>query len=243
MGDGTESLGIAIAFTAGVLSFLSPCVLPLVPSYITYLTGLALDDASRSRRTAILHAALFVAGFTLVFLALGATATALGRALHAGRLWVTRSGAVIVILLAFYLLGAFDSVLMARERRVQLATKPVGYLGSVLVGVAFGAGWTPCIGPVLAGILVYAASEASLQRGLLLLGAYSAGLALPFLVASAAVPRFLVFFARIRRGMHVLSRLSGALLLVVGLLLLTDNFTRLAGYLEAFTPDALRRRL
>ena len=138
--EGSASLGVVVAFTAGLLSFLSPCVLPLIPSYLTFITGLSLDDVQRARRAALVHSLLFVAGFSLIFLALGATATLLGRLLLTNRVWISRAGGVLVIVFGLYLLGAFNLGVFARERRVHLADKPVGYLGTVLVGIAFGAG-------------------------------------------------------------------------------------------------------
>ena len=144
--EGT-SLGIVIAFTAGLLSFLSPCVLPLIPSYVTFITGLSLEDVQKARRAALVHSLLFVLGFTLIFLALGATATALGQLLHYQRVWISRIGGVLVIVFGLYMLGVFNVSLFSQERRVHIANKPVGYLGTLLVGIAFGAGWTPCIGP------------------------------------------------------------------------------------------------
>ena len=241
--EGSASLGVVVAFTAGLLSFLSPCVLPLIPSYLTFLTGLSLDDVPRARRAALVHSLLFVAGFTLIFLALGATATLLGRLLLVNRHWISRAGGVLVIVFGLYLLGAFNIGAFARERRVHLADKPVGYLGSVLVGIAFGAGWTPCIGPILGGILTYTASVADLERGLALLAAYSVGLAVPFVAAALAVPQFLRAFAAMRSRMVWINRASGVLLVAVGVLMMTDFFTYLAGYLQALTPDALRNRL
>jgi len=240
--EGT-SFGIAVSFTAGLLSFLSPCVLPLVPSYVTFITGLSLEDASRARRASFVHALLFVLGFTLIFLALGASATVLGRVLFAQRVWSSRGGGALVVLFGFYLLGAFDAGFLARERRVHFADKPVGYLGTLLVGVAFGAGWTPCIGPILGAILALTASTADLHHGLLLLGAYSLGLALPFLASALAVERFLSTFRRLRPHMGVVTRASGALLIGVGALMMTGYFTRLAGYLQALTPEAIRTRI
>ena len=240
--EGT-SLGIAVAFTAGLLSFLSPCVLPLVPSYVTFITGLSLEDASRARRASFVHALLFVVGFSLIFLALGASATALGRVLFSQRVWISRIGGALVVLFGFYLLGAFNSMFLARERRVHIADKPVGYLGTLLVGVAFGAGWTPCIGPILGAILALTATTADLRQGLLLLGAYSLGLAVPFLISALAVERFLSTFRRIRPHMAVVTRASGALLIGVGVLMMTSYFTRLAGYLQALTPDVIRTRI
>ena len=239
----TASLGIVIAFTAGLLSFLSPCVLPLIPSYVTFITGLTLEEVQKARRLALVHSLLFILGFTLIFLALGATATVLGRALLVHREWISRVGGVLVIVFGLYLLGVFNISALSRERRVHLADKPIGYLGTVLVGIAFGAGWTPCIGPILGSILIYTSSTADLGRGLGLLTAYSMGLAVPFLGASLAINHFLSFFMRARRHMVWLSRAGGVLLVVVGVLLLTDYFTILAGYLQRLTPDAIRNRI
>jgi cytochrome c-type biogenesis protein len=241
--EGTASFGLAISFTAGLLSFLSPCVLPLIPSYVTFITGLSLEDVQRARRTALVHSVLFVLGFSLIFLALGATATVLGRVLLAHRVWLSRVGGVMVILFGLYTLGALNVGALARERRVHLADKPVGYLGTVLVGIAFGAGWTPCIGPILGSILILSSSSADLSRGLLLLTAYSLGLAIPFLLSALLVRQFLALFARMRRQMVWVTRAAGLLLVGVGLLMVTDYFTVLAGYLQGFTPEALRSRI
>lgn len=239
----SATFGLAISFTAGLLSFLSPCVLPLIPGYVTFITGLSLEDVQKARRSALTHALLFVAGFSLIFLALGATATILGRLLLVHRDWITRIGGVLIIVFGLYLLGAFNFGPFARERRLHLADKPVGYLGTVLVGIAFGAGWTPCIGPILGSILIYTSSSADLGRGMLLLSAYSLGLAIPFVLAAVAIERFLSFFQRIRAQMVWISRIAGVLLIVIGILLITNYFTFLASYLTGFTPEALRRRL
>jgi len=237
------SLGVTISFTAGLLSFLSPCVLPLIPSYVSFITGLSLEDVQRSRRVAVIHSLLFILGFTLIFLALGATATVLGRLLLRHRDWVGRVGGVLVIVLGLYLLGIFNVGVLARERRVHIADKPLGYLGTVLVGMAFAAGWTPCIGPILGGVLTYTASSADLDRGLLLLFAYSLGLALPFLLAAMMIDRFMSLFRRYRGALVWTSRASGALLVLVGLLMLTGSMTALTGWLQGMTPDFLRNRL
>lgn len=240
--EGT-SVGIAIAFTAGLLSFLSPCVLPLIPSYVTFITGLSLDDVQRARRAALTHSLLFILGFTLIFLALGATATALGQLLSYQRVWISRIGGVLIIVFGLYMLGAFDIAFFSRERRVHIADKPVGYLGTLLVGIAFGAGWTPCIGPILGSILTYAASSADLSRGMWLLLAYSMGLAVPFLLSALAVERFLDFFTRMKRQMVWISRIAGVLMIIVGILMVTNYFTILATYLQQLTPDAIRNRI
>ena len=237
------SLGLALAFGAGLLSFISPCVLPLIPSYLTFVTGVGLDDLGHSRRAAIVHALLFVLGFTLIFVALGASATVLGRVLLAYRVWITRVGGALVVLFGLYLLGIVRVAAFDRDRRVHLADKPVGYLGTVLVGVAFGAGWTPCLGPILGAILTYTATTADLSRGLPLLLAYSLGLAIPFLLAAVAVERFLETVTRFRPYLARVSQVSGALLVIVGVMMMLDYFTVLATYLQGLTPAALRSRL
>ena len=239
----SATLGVAIAFTAGLLSFLSPCVLPLVPSYVTFLTGLSIENVSSARRVAVLHALLFIGGFTAIFVALGAGATAIGVLLGAYRDWIGRIGGVLLIVFGFLLLEVLTIPALSRERRVYLAEKPVGLLGSLLVGIAFGAGWTPCIGPILGSILSLASVSASMSRGLGLLLAYSAGLAVPFLLAALAIDRFIALLARMRRGLAWVSRVSGALLIGVGVLLVTGYFTQLASWLQQLTPSALQGRL
>jgi cytochrome c-type biogenesis protein len=237
------ALGFLVAFGAGLLSFLSPCVLPLVPSYLGFLTGMTLPEVTARRHQALLHALLFVAGFSLVFILLGASATALGRALNYYQVWLQRVGGVLIILFGLLCLGMFSPRLLNQERRLQLDRKPVGYLGSALVGMAFAAGWTPCIGPVLGGILGLAATSVDVSRGMALLAAYSAGLALPFLIAAVAIESFLGWFQRFRRFLPWVMRISGGLLVLVGLLMVTGEFTRLAGWLQSLTPAFLKEQL
>ena len=242
MNDSVQ-LGFLVAFAAGVLSFLSPCVLPLVPSYIGFVAGMTAPEAVSRRRLAVTHSALFVLGFSLVFMLLGITATALGQMLNAYQVWLQRIGAVFIIGFGLYCLGVFRIGALDREQRIHLEDKPVGYLGSVLVGMAFAAGWTPCIGPVLGGILGLAATQADVTRGMLLLAAYSAGLAVPFLLAAFALDSFLGWFQRFRRHLGLVQKVSGVLLIIVGIMLLTGEFTRLAGWLQGMTPEFLRERL
>ena len=237
------ALGFIVAFVAGLLSFLSPCVLPLVPSYVGFITGMTLPEVSGRRRAALTHALLFVAGFSLIFVLLGASATALGQALNYYQVWLQRIGGVLIILFGLLCLGVFKVGMLTQERRLHLERKPVGYLGSALVGMAFGAGWTPCIGPVLGGILGLAATSSDVSRGMQLLAVYSAGLAIPFLIAAVAVESFLDWFQRFRRYLPWVMRLSGILLIAVGILLVTGEFTRLAGWLQGLTPDFLREQL
>jgi len=239
----TESVGFGLAFLAGLLSFLSPCVLPLIPSYVSFLTGLSFDELGQRRWLAVSHALLFVTGFTLIFVLLGASATAIGRVFYDHKEALARLGGALIVLFGLYLLGAFQWAAFARERRFHLQDKPLGYLGSMVVGIAFGAGWTPCIGPVLGSIMLYAGTQASVGQGIALLFAYSLGLAVPFLVAAYAVERFIEWFKKFRRFMPLTQRISGAVLLFVGLLLASGYFSLLAGWLQGLTPDFLRSRL
>jgi cytochrome c-type biogenesis protein len=241
--NGESSVGFALAFSAGLLSFLSPCVLPLVPSYLGFITGMTLDDVERSRRTALVHTLLFVSGFTLVFLALGASATILGSFLHDHREWITRVGGALIILFGVFLLGLIRIPAFSQERRMHFSSKPLGYVGTVLVGIAFGAGWTPCIGPILSTILTFAASQDNLSRGMQLLGAYSLGLALPFLIAAVALGKFFSVFERVRKHMGTINKVSGVILILVGLLMVTDQFQLLASALARITPGWLLERL
>lgn len=239
----TAGLGLAVAFLAGLLSFLSPCVLPLVPSYVGFLTGMSLPEMTTRRRLALAHAFCFVLGFSLIFILLGASATALGRALRYYQVWLTRAGGVLIILFGLYCLGVIRIGAFQMERRLQLQDKPVGFLGSALVGMAFGAGWTPCIGPILGAILGLATVETDVTRGMVLLAAYSAGLAVPFLLAALAVDSFLDWFQRFRKYIPWVMRVSGVMLVAVGLLLVTGEFTRLAAWLQSLTPGFLRTRI
>jgi cytochrome c-type biogenesis protein len=242
----TQTVGLAVAFTAGLLSFLSPCVLPLIPSYVTFITGMSLDELTtreRDRRAVLVHGVLFVIGFTLVFVTLGASATFLGALFAYASRWVERVGGALLILFGLYLFGLVRLPGAAREWRVHLSDKPLGYFGTVLVGVTFGAGWTPCIGPVLGGILTLAATRESVADGVGLLFVYSAGLAIPFLAAALLLDRFLGGVRKIGPWFPWISRLSGALLVAVGILMITGSFSILSGILQGWTPEVLRDRL
>ncbi len=241
---GTESIGLLVAFFAGILSFLSPCVLPLVPSYVSFITGLSLEELGEKRWAALTHALLFVSGFTLIFMGLGAGATQLGGFLRGQQVWLERIGGLLVIVFGLYMLGVLKIGAFSQERRVHIQDKPVGYLGSVLVGVAFGAGWTPCIGPILGAILTFTtANEATLSEGMVLLFVYSLGLAVPFVLAALAVEKFLAWFKQFRQYIPLVTRISGGMLIFFGVLLVTGYFTLLAGWLQGLTPEFLRERL
>lgn len=240
-----ESIGLAVAFSAGLLSFLSPCVLPLVPSYLSFVTGMSLEDLQEGvdRRNTMIHSALFVLGFSAIFMLLGASASFLGQFFRYYEVWIARVGGVVIIILGLHLAGAFRLTPLMREKRVHLRDKPAGYLGTLGVGAAFGAGWTPCIGPVLGAILTFAASQDAFWSGVGLLAVYSLGLAVPFLLSALAMERFLEVFARFRRFLPAVQVASGVLLVILGILLVTGTFTILSQYLIQFTPDWILDRI
>ena len=242
----TQGIGLAVAFMAGLLSFLSPCVLPLIPSYVTFITGMSLDELTareRDRRAVLVHGVLFVVGFTLVFVTLGASATFLGSLFYYVRDWVERIGGVLLVLFGLYLMGLLRLPGASREWRVHLSDKPLGYFGTVMVGVTFGAGWTPCLGPVLSAILMLASTRESVGDGVWLLLIYSAGLAVPFLAAALLLDRFLGGVRKVGPWFPWISRVSGLLLIALGVMLLTGTFTLLNTFLQGLTPDFLRERL
>ena len=235
--------GIVVALLAGLLSFLSPCVLPLVPSYLGFVTGMNAAEMADRRRVAMIQSTLFVLGFTTIFLLLGAGATAIGAALATHKALVGRVGGVLIIFFGLVSMGVIKIPALQMEARVHLQEKPLGVLGAFLVGMAFGAGWTPCLGPILGAILTLASTSETVGRGMLLLGAYSAGLAIPFLVAAWAVESFFGWFQKFRTYLPWVQRISGALLVLVGILLVSGKFTELAAFLNSVTPEFLRKRL
>ncbi len=230
------AVSFPLAFVAGLVSFLSPCVLPVVPSYLAFVSGLTLDElrsgtAAGARRSALVNSVLFVLGFSLVFMTMGWAATTFGQAVARSLPWLTRMGGVIVVVFGLYLLGLLRIPALARDIRVQLSDRPAGATGSLLVGVAFGAGWSPCIGPVLASILLYTSLEATMAQGTLLLATYAVGLGLPFVVAAVAFSWFIARVERVRRWLVPLERAAGGLLVVIGLLMVTGSFAKLTAFL------------
>ena len=238
-------VGVFIAFTAGIFSFLSPCVLPLVPSYLTFVTGMSLEDLQEGvdRKTTFTHSLLFVVGFSSIFILLGASASFLGQFFRAYELWITRIGGVVIVLLGMHLAGVFRMTPLLREKRLHLNDKPAGYLGTLGVGVAFGAGWTPCIGPALGAILTYGMAQDTMWAGVGLLTVYSLGLAIPFLLASLALNWFLQTFQKFRAWIPIVEKASGVLLILLGILLLTGQFTLLASWLSQYTPVWILERV
>ncbi|WP_303720554.1 cytochrome c biogenesis CcdA family protein [Malonomonas rubra] len=247
--EASTDVTVWIAFTAGLLSYFSPCVLPLIPSYLTYISGLSFGElnvthaSTKVRMTVITHSLVFIAGFSVVFIALGALAGLASSTFQAhlreGLGIVQKVGGVLIFLFGVHLSGLFHFGVLLGEKRIQLRNKPTGFVGTFLVGIAFAAGWTPCIGPILGAILAIAASSAGgAGRGVLLLSAYSVGLGVPFLISGILFHSFLGFFNRFKKHIRIVEILTGLLLMVAGVLLFFDMFSRLAGYLYRFFPPA-----
>ena len=223
------------AFIAGLLSFLSPCVLPLIPSYITYITGLSFADLQaehpthKVRQTAMLHSLAFILGFTVVFVLLGASATFIGSFLnqHAG--FVRKAGGILIVLLGVHVTGLIPITMLLGEKRITLHRKPAGFAGTFLVGLAFAAGWTPCIGPILAAILMVAATEENVYHGIVLLLIYSLGLGIPFFLSSLAMHQFIVVFQRFKKYIRLFEICTGAFLVLVGVMIYFNWLSRLSG--------------
>jgi cytochrome c-type biogenesis protein len=236
----TPDVTLIAALAAGVVSFLSPCVLPLVPPYLVYLAGTSLErfaDAEpepRVRRETILAAALFVCGFSTVFVLLGASASAAGTLIRAYSAELAIVAGVVIIVMGLHFLGITPIALLHRQKRMEVA-RPVGLWGAYVMGLAFAFGWTPCIGPILAAILAVAASERTVAQGAGLLAVYSLGLGIPFVLAAVAIEPFAAFLARFRRHLVHVERVMGGLLVLTGIAFLT-GFVSQASYwlLEAF---------
>jgi len=231
-----KDISFHLAFLAGVLSFLSPCVLPLVPSYVSFITGVSFKDLTvgtdkkRIRYLTLTNSAAFIAGFSSVFMALGVSSSAVGQVLFAYVDFIRIAGGIIVIIFGLFIAGFLRMDFLMRDKKFRLSGKPAGYIGTFIVGATFAAGWSPCIGPILGTILVYAGSKGSALYGFQLLAVYSLGLALPFLISALAINVFLSYSPKIAKSMRVIMIASGLLLIIFGVLLLTDQlkaFTRL----------------
>jgi cytochrome c-type biogenesis protein len=243
-----EPLSVLVAFTAGLFSFLSPCVLPLFPSYLSFVTGMSVSDlsadlTSAARRRVFLHSIAFVVGFSIVFVSLGASFSAASAFLLDYRDWIRRVGGVLIIVFGLYIAGLLRVGIFGRTQQFQLREKPAGYIGSFIVGLTFAIGWTPCVGPILGAILTLAGTAETVQRGIGLLVAYSAGLGVPFLLSALALGVFLKFFKRYRPFIPVVERFAGVILVVVGVLVFTNYYLVLNSWAIALTPDWLLRRL
>lgn len=237
-----NNVPVSAALIAGVLSFLSPCVLPLVPPYMIYLTGATIEQVARddatasSKRAVMISALLFVLGFSTVFVALGATASLIGTVIRAWSAQLSILAGVVIIVMGLHFLGLTRIGLLMREGRLSIS-KPVGRWGAYVMGLAFAFGWTPCIGPILAAILSLAAAEATVAKGAGLLAVYSAGLGIPFLAAAFMIERFSSVFARMKRHLETVERAMGVLLIITGIGFLTGSVSSVSIWLLETFPS------
>ena len=248
-----ENVTLLAAFGAGLLSFISPCVLPLIPGYLSYVSGLSLDEMRGApvaaggtavavarpqavRTQVVLSSLAFIVGFSLVFVSLGAAASAIGQFLAERQGLFNRIAGAVIVVFGLHTMGVLRIEWLYQEKRVHTSRKPAGLIGAGLVGVAFAFGWTPCIGPILAGILAIAGSQETVGQGVRLLAVYSLGLGVPFLATALMIDRFFSAMGRIRRHYHKIEIVSGALLIVIGLLIFTNKVTIIARWLENYLP-------
>lgn len=238
--EAPQTVSYSIAFTAGFLSFVSPCVLPLVPSYVSYITGLSLEQLTdpagqkQVRWVTVKNALLFILGFSIVFIGFGASATVIGQAFLTYQDILRKIGGALVIVFGLYLIGVLKIPFLMTYRQYQFQNRPAGAFGSVLVGVAFAAGWTPCVGPILGTILLYASTTQSLLSGIQLLSVYSIGLGLPLLITALSVNAFLTSFKKLKNYLWVVSLISGIFLIIVGVMIFTNSLRLLAAWLTRY---------
>ena len=236
-----ENVTMVTAFIAGIISFISPCVLPIVPGYISFISGVSLQELKgqtevddrekrRLRRQVVMNSLFFVLGFSLVFVAMGASATYIGQWFAENRLILARIASVIIIIFGLHLMGITPIKWLNYEKRFHTNKKPLGLFGALLIGLAFAFGWSPCIGPILAGVLAMAATQETVGQGVALLGVYSLGLGLPFIATSLAINKFLNVFGHIKKHMRTVEIVAGVLLIAVGVLVATDQLQALSRY-------------
>lgn len=230
----TEAVSFPAAFTAGILSFLSPCVLPLIPAYFTFITGFSLEELTENRNPEIrkkvfLSTVLFVSGFSLIFILMGASASYLGSLMFNYRELIRIIGGILIILMGVHLTGIIRIPGLDVEKRINIEKKPLHFLGIVIIGMAFGAGWTPCIGPLLGSILIIAGSQETVWQGIVLLATYSAGLAIPFIILSVFIHLLLIVIKKASRVLQYVNTAAGILLIIVGLILVTNKLHVLIG--------------
>lgn len=231
------NIGIVAAFAAGTISFLSPCVLPLVPGYISIVSGISLDQLQSmrdgsTRRLVVLNSLVFILGFSVTFVALGASATLVGQLVGRFMDVLYRLAGILIVVFGLHLIGVIKIPLLYQDKRLHSVGKPRGLVGAFVLGLAFAFGWSPCLGPILAGILTYASAQETAWAGVGLLGVYSAGLGLPFLVTSLGINRFLSFYTRFRQHLHKVEVVSGVFVIAIGLLIFSNNLSRFAAWFQ-----------
>lgn len=235
-----NDVSFPLAFMAGVLSFLSPCVLPLVPSYVSFITGISFEDLTgnpdkkKIRYLTITNSLAFILGFSVIFMALGTSSSTIGRLLFRYQEGIRIIGGIIIIIFGLFVTGLLKLDFLSKYKKIHLSGKPAGYAGTFFVGMTFAAGWTPCIGPILGTILLYAGTKGSAFYGFKLLAVYSLGLAIPFFISSLAINSFLSHFRRLHKYMSVIMVASGLLLITFGLMLLTNRIRLLSSFLPDF---------
>jgi len=242
-------VSIYMAFGAGLISFLSPCVLPLVPGYISFISGISFAEIKekggntpflrKEKRIILYSSVLFIAGFSIVFILLGATATWIGTLLLSKISILTKLAGLVVIFFGIYMMGLIRPRFLFKEARFQIKNKRFGYVGAVLVGAAFGFGWTPCIGPILGGILTYASTLEKVNQGIFLLSIYSLGLGVPFLLTAIGINQFWRFFKRVKKYLRLLEVTSGAIMVILGLMIFADKLTLIQELLPFLNEFAL----
>lgn len=232
-----HDFSFALALMAGALSFLSPCVLPLVPGYVSFVSGVAYEEIDQpgAQRRVLVSSLAFILGFSLVFIAFGAAATSLGQLLVDNQRWLTSVAGLVIVVFGLHTAGWITIPFLYREGRVHLKERPKQWWAPILIGAAFAFGWTPCVGPILAGILTLASGQETVTQGILLLSVYSLGLGIPFLLVAWGLSRFYTFFDAIKPHMGKINLASGLLLIVIGLMIATNQFTWLSGQLN-FLP-------
>lgn len=235
-----ENVSILTAFLFGIISFISPCVLPIVPGYLSFISGYSFDEMVNSTRSELfrkvtLNSILFIIGFSLIFVALGASATVVGQFLVQKLNLFSKIAGAIIVIFGLHMLGLFKIKFLNYEKRFH-TDKRIGPFGSFVAGLAFAFGWTPCIGPVLAAILAIAAQQDTIGKGIALLSVYSLGLGIPFLITSLSINAFLAFFRKFSKYVRWVEVIGGALLVVVGILIMTNNLTMLSSYFAKWFP-------
>jgi cytochrome c-type biogenesis protein len=230
----TQTVSFPAAFVAGLLSFFSPCVLPLIPAYFTFITGFSIEELtekynSEIRKKVFLSTFLFVLGFSLVFILMGASASYLGGLMYTYKKLIRIIGGILIIILGIHLTGLIRIPGLDFEKRITLEKKPLHFLGTLIIGMAFGAGWSPCIGPLLGSILVIAGSQETVWQGVILLGIYSAGLAIPFIIISIFINFLLIFIKKASKILKYVNVAAGVVLIVVGLILVSNKLYVFSG--------------
>ena len=224
-----------IAFGAGLISFLSPCVLPLIPGYISYISGSSLNELIKKKKVNLIPIVLFTAGFSIVFIVFGAASTFLGQVLLQNSYELRIAAGLIIVVLSLHIIGIINIKFLNFEKRIH-TNKNTNFYSPIIIGMAFAFGWTPCIGPILGSILVLAATEENINKGILLLVSYSLGLALPFILSGYLIQRFLIFSKNFKKNINLVSKIGGIILLITGILILTNQLQALGYYLLNVLP-------